>query len=410
MSHVNSVKVVIAGYFGYPYGGAPATRIRNFAMGLRSSGAEVRVLPMAPMELKEAASLRKPIEYEGVSYENIALFNLTENKPSTNQVHELTRKIRWFWALYGTVPYSYQKLKHYIAIQKCDLLIVYSRSYLLVRQLIKLCKKNKIPTILDVTELAESFDGLGGKLNPMYWDWQLGANYMPRDFDVVSAITQALADKYEAMGCQRVLVIPSIESWDNLLPVEPLPPRAQFQLVYVGALIDRDAPDVLLEAICLLHQRDVPVQLDVIGRYARNSEGQRRMALIQSDPVLQTCVNLVGEVSDTELVERLRQADGLVLLRRDAPTEVAAFPTRLVEYLKQGRPVFVSDVGDIRIYLRHEEDAMLLSPHDPVQVADTIAAIISRPDRGFALGVQGQARGAACFDRQYHAQRLLDLI
>lgn len=398
------MNIVLAGHFTFPFGSAPSARVRNFALGFRELGLSVHVLAMAPMSFSVHNPRRTLLTYEDVTYERMPAYDLAEIP------NKVFGQLRWLIGLYGSAWPTYRRLKKLIGIQQCNVFISYGRNAALQWPLVKLCQRNDIPTILDVTELAEYFSGFGGKLNPVYWDWQLGANYMPRDFNVVSAITQTLADKYTAMGCQRVLVIPSIESWDNLLPVEPLPPRAQFQLVYVGALIDRDAPDVLLEAIRLLHQRDVPVRLDVIGRYARNSEGQRRMALIQSDPVLQTCVNLVGEVSDTELVERLRQADGLVLLRRDAPTEVAAFPTRLVEYLKQGRPVFVSDVGDIRIYLRHEEDAMLLSPHDPVQVADTIAAIISRPDRGFALGVQGQARGAACFERQYHAQRLLDLI
>lgn len=397
------MNIILAGPYSFPEGGSPTVRVRNFAFGLFECKANVRILAMSPIVLNSAYPLRTALDYSGITYERLAFWDL--------KLHGgVWGRLRWFVSYYLSVWPTYQRLKELITAGQCHLFVSYGRNAAIQWPLVKLCRRHGIPTVLDVTELAEYFSGWGGKLNPVYWDWQLGANHMPRDFDVISAITQALADKYTALGCQRVLVIPTIESWDNLSPVEPLPPRAHFHLVYVGALIDRDAPDVLLEAIRLLHGRGIPVRLDVIGRYARYSEGQRRMALMQRDPVLQACINLVGEVSDAELVERLRQADGLVLLRRDAPTEVAAFPTRLVEYLKQGRPVFVSDVGDIRTYLRHGEDALLLSPHDPVQVADTIASIASRPDRGFALGVQGRAQGAACFDRRYHAQRLLDLI
>ena len=85
-----------------------------------------------------------------------------------------------------------------------------------------------------------------------------------------------------------------------------------------------------------------------------------------------------------------------------------SFPTRLVEHLGLGRPVFVSDVGDVSLYLRDGQDAVLLDPHDPKRVAAAIAAIASRSDRGAAIGRNGREAGARAFDRRTHAQHLLD--
>jgi glycosyltransferase involved in cell wall biosynthesis len=103
----------------------------------------------------------------------------------------------------------------------------------------------------------------------------------------------------------------------------------------------------------------------------------------------------------------LSRSDGLVLTRRDAPSETLSFPTRLVEYLRHGRPVFVSDVGDVSRYLRDGEEVALLHPRDPVWAAATIAAVAARPDRGAELGCRGREAGARAFDRRTHAARLL---
>ncbi len=92
-----------------------------------------------------------------------------------------------------------------------------------------------------------------------------------------------------------------------------------------------------------------------------------------------------------------------MLTRRDARAEVLSFPTRLVEYLRVGRPVFVSDVGDVSRYLRDGEDAVLLHPRDPRRVAAAIAAVAVRADRGAALGRRGREAGARAFDRRTHA-------
>ena len=402
--------VVIAGYFGFPRGGAPAARIRNFALGLRECGAQVRVLSMAPMLRDEQSPLHRQLEHDSVPYEKTSLCDLGSSAYRPGMVYSLRRRMRWFIGLYGAAIYTHRRLAQHIRADQCDLLFAYSRSAILVLPLIMLCRRYRIPLVMDISDLTEQFEGLGGSLIPVYWDWRLGAAYLPKQFDVLGVITHGLKDKYIALGCKRVIVTPSIEGWDNLLPVAPNPPRDEFRLVYVGALIDRDAPDLLFAALRRLRERGIPVVLDVIGRFANHAEGRRRAALCRTDPLLRDCINLIGEVDDQDLSMHLRAADGLILMRRDAPTEVYSFPTRLVEYLKHGRPVFVSDVGDIARYLRHGVDSMLLSAHDATQVADVIQSVINQPDRGFQLGIQGRQRGAECFDRRIHAARILETL
>jgi glycosyltransferase involved in cell wall biosynthesis len=85
-----------------------------------------------------------------------------------------------------------------------------------------------------------------------------------------------------------------------------------------------------------------------------------------------------------------------------------SFPTRLVEYLRTGRPVFVSDVGDISRYLRNGTEAVLLDPRDPRRVASAIARVALRADRGAEIGRRGREAGARHFDRRRHAARLLE--
>ena len=189
----------------------------------------------------------------------------------------------------------------------------------------------------------------------------------------------------------------------------PLTGRADFRLAYVGALQPRDAPDLLFEALRILsHTSPTAVTLDVLGQYDGTERGERFRRLCAGDACLQRNVRFLGALGDAALREHLAAADGLILTRRDARTEVLSFPTRLVEHLGLGRPVFVSDVGDVSLYLRDGQDAVLLDPHDPKRVAAAIAAVASRSDRGAAIGRNGREAGARAFDRRTHAQHLLD--
>lgn len=393
------MKVVIAGHFTFPTGGAPSARIRNFAMGFRDCGLDVHILAMAPM-LSQQQGVQN---YENIRYESTAIFDLSATNKWLN-------KMRWFSGLYGSVFPTVRRLQKLIDEGECDLFLSYGRNALLQLPLARLCKQHHIPTILDITEPSDYFQGLGGRLNPVYWDWQWGSKRMPQTFDTLTVITHYLKDYYSARGCRNVMVIPSIEGWHNLPDVHPLLSNDIFHLVYVGGLIDRDDPDILLDAMRHLAEMGCNVQLDIIGRYERYEEGRRRVKSIQSDPRLQKCINLIGEVSDEELALRLQEANGLILLRRNAVTEVASFPTRLIEYLKQGRPVFVSDVGDVSHYLRHQQDVILLSPSDSKQIAHAVAEVASLPDRGFTIGLQGRIQGEKCFNRKVYVEKLLNNI
>jgi glycosyltransferase involved in cell wall biosynthesis len=119
-------------------------------------------------------------------------------------------------------------------------------------------------------------------------------------------------------------------------------------------------------------------------------------------------VRFRGSLGDGALAATLSSADGLLLTRRPARTEELSFPTRLVEYLRHGRPVFVSNVGDVGRYLRDGQDAVLLHPSDPQRMADAVLEIAGRPDRGAEVGRRGREAGARSFDRKVHACRLLE--
>ena len=61
-----------------------------------------------------------------------------------------------------------------------------------------------------------------------------------------------------------------------------------------------------------------------------------------------------------ELFERLRTARVLALPRPAGSFSQAGLPTKVAEYLASGRPVVVTAVGDLPLYLRDGVDAYLV--------------------------------------------------
>jgi glycosyltransferase involved in cell wall biosynthesis len=406
------MNVVIVGPFWFPHGSASAARVRNYALGLRDCGARVHVISMAPPPRLDGVAPRAGLDYQGISYEYVAPTSAVAvgwrdaQRSIPRLRNRLADKVRWFGGLYAATPFARRRLRERIAARACDLVFVYDRSALRMTPLVRLCRDRGVTSVLDVVEVNDKLKRARTSL--LYCDFEVGRRATARLFDGLTVISSGLEALYRARGCDRTLIVPSIEEWPAV-PARPEAPtgNASFQLTYVGALLPRDAPELLLEAVRVAADRGAPVTLDVIGHFAGTDRGRRIASLRAVDPVLRRTVRLVGSLSDEALAERLRASDGLVLTRRKAPAEELSFPTRLVEYLRHGRPVFVSDVGDVSHYLRDGE-AVLLHPTDPARVADAIAAVAASADRGAEIGRRGREAGARSFDRKRHAARLLD--
>jgi glycosyltransferase involved in cell wall biosynthesis len=405
------MNVVIVGPFWFPRGSAASARMRNLALGLRDCGASVHVITMAPPpRVKDGASRNRILAYEGISYERVApvaaaVDGWHDAEHSIPRLRgRLVDKLLFFAGVYAATPFARKRLQARIERGECDLVFIYDRSALRMTPLARVCRDEGIPCVLDVVEVSEQVKGK--PMNVLYWDFTAGMRKAPRLFDGITVITAGLEAFYREQGFSNTLVVPSIEEW----PPAPVPEptgNPGFRLTYVGTFLPRDAPDLLMETMRLLAHRGLDVTLDLVGYYEGTERGARIRGLCAKDPALARAVRFIGPLSDAALAEQLAGSDGLVLTRRKARTEEMSFPTRLVEYLRVGRPVFVSNVGDISHHLRDGE-VVFLDPVDPRQIADAIAGVASRPDRGAGIGRRGREAGARAFNRKTHAARLLD--
>jgi glycosyltransferase involved in cell wall biosynthesis len=407
------MNVVIAGPFWFPRGTAATARIRNLALGLRECHARVHVLAMAPPPRMAGASRQGVLEFEGITYEHVAPIGaavdgwLDADRTIPRLRRRLLDRLAWFGSTSGATLAARKRLRRLIDRGECDLLLIYDSSALRMTPLVRLSRARGVTSILDVVETAEQLcrERSAGPLDVVAnWDIAVGLSKTATLFDGLTVITTGLEAFYRERGCLKTLVLPSIESWPAAPPPEPTANRS-FRLTSVGSLLPRDAPELLLEAMRILAQRGVDVTLDLVGHYEATAGGRRLRELCAQDPALGRVV--LGALSDAALQAQLLGSDGLVLTRRQARTEELSFPTRLVEYLRFGRPVFVSAVGDISRYLK-EGEAVFLDPGDARGMAEAIAAVASRPDRGALIGCRGREAGARAFDRKTHAARLLE--
>lgn len=325
--------------------------------------------------------------------------------------HELVgSRLRWLWDTYSKTPAG---LRWYFArhpLRRWDVVFVYGRSYFRLRRVFGVAEARGAFSVLDLTEGLERFAGFGGASNPVYWDWAMGTKFLARRANLVTAISTGLAERAKAAGATRVMLLPGIEEWTVSPPELAHNIGRSFRLLVFGALSPKDDPALLEKVTRELARRQVPVSVELVGRYNESREGRRWSKKIVALGRGLTEVRLNGGPTEERLPGVLAEADGFLMLRSDSVAEMLAFPTRLVELLKMGRPILVSDVGDVAYYLKHRQHVLLVPAGDVVSVSNMIEEVVRLPDRGRQIGLDGWAQGRRCFDRDTRVKAVLSAI
>ena len=160
----------------------------------------------------------------------------------------------------------------------------------------------------------------------------------------------------------------------------------------------------LVESIVRLNRK---VEIAIAGRYMDSAEGREWARRISEVASASGLVSMHGSLSDADLGLLKESADGFLLLRADSVAERLAFPTRTVEFLKTGRPLWISDVGDVRNYLQNGKSVFLLSAA-PRHAISELGRTLSDVEACQHVGIAGYLIGRQHFDRAVHVRSLLD--
>ena len=214
------------------------------------------------------------------------------------------------------------------------------------------------------------------------------------------------------------VVVPSFSKYaDDALPPVISHEPGKFRIVFVGRWFRRELPPTLFEALDLAIDRGVDFEVVVIGSAGKaNSMSQaleerpslRQLAL---HPRVRDRIRFNGFMVGQALIDEMGQADAFVILREDNLETCSLFPTRLPEFLSTGKPVIVSDAGDLALYLNDRESACVIPPGDrPKELADAICFLAANPLEAKRIGEGGRDALARHFSQRVLAKRVADFV
>jgi glycosyltransferase involved in cell wall biosynthesis len=198
-----------------------------------------------------------------------------------------------------------------------------------------------------------------------------------------SAAVQALG-----VATDRVHLIPG--SGVDTVAIQPLPePPGEVTAAFVGRLLDDKGVRPLVEAQALMTRRGESVRLLIAGDRDPANPASIPAAEIEGWQH-RPGVECLGQVSGIEKV--WARAHVAVL-----PSRREGLPKSLLEAAAFGRPIVATDVPGCREIARHDVNAFVVPPDDPVALADAIAVLARDPALRARLGAAGRAMVEAEF-------------
>jgi glycosyltransferase involved in cell wall biosynthesis len=185
-------------------------------------------------------------------------------------------------------------------------------------------------------------------------------------------VGEALAQKYAQLGVPTEVFANFLHNAAELPPPKVTRARPPFRILYVGGIGGRKGTTVLLDAVRLLLQGGLDVQLVLAGA----GPSEAFLNDIIATPPLKGRVSFLGWVPRGSILDELyREADLFVM-----PSLSEGIPKVIIEAMTHGVPVVGSQVGGIPALLDFGGRGWLAPPGDARELAQVVRAALLDPD------------------------------
>ena len=185
---------------------------------------------------------------------------------------------------------------------------------------------------------------------------------------------------------------------------------AEKYIAYCGtASNNKDGVNKLVEAFGIVAKKHEDVRLYIIGKTPSASDESGNLQLIEKLGLKERIV-FTGVVPAEKMPQLLTNATVLALARPDSLQAQNGFPTKLGEYLLTRNPVVVTKVGDIPLFLKDGESALLAEPDNVQEFADKLCWALEHPEEASHIGNRGCDIALMNFNASIETTKIINTI
>lgn len=228
--------------------------------------------------------------------------------------------------------------------------------------------------------------------------------------DAMFVISTQLKDYYISLGVPegKVKIINMIVDHNRFRDIKKQ--KSDTYIAYCGtATNNKDGVDDLIKSFAIVHQSHPDVKLYIVGKTPDKEDVSGNLRLIETLGIRDSVV-FTGLISAEKMPQLLKNASILALNRPDSLQAQCGFPTKLGEYLLTENPAVVTSVGDIPLFLKDGESALISRPSNPEEFASKLIWALDHPNEANEIGKSGARVAYAEFNYLNETKKIVDTI
>ncbi|KCZ73404.1 glycosyltransferase [Candidatus Methanoperedens nitroreducens] len=185
------------------------------------------------------------------------------------------------------------------------------------------------------------------------------------------------------------------------------PDRRKMRIISVGRLVEKKGFNDLIEACAILADRGCAFGCHIIGTGPLEAELSAQIERLG----LQSYIELAGLLPRDELIEAVQDAAVFAapcIIGRDADRD--GLPTVLLEAMALGTPCVSTDVTGIPEVLYDGKTGLMVSQHNPAELAAALERLLSDPALRVQLAAKARQLIEAKFDININSAFIRDIF
>ena len=222
-------------------------------------------------------------------------------------------------------------------------------------------------------------------------------------------ISTALKSYFESIGVRNVSIVNMTVDPSRFKSLKKQQ-RSYPYIAYCGtASNNKDGVDDLIKAFAIVNKQRPEYKLVIMGKAPTKGDESENLGLVEQLGISDSVV-FTGIIPAIEIPQKLKDAEIVALARPDSLQAQCGFPTKLGEYLLTGNPVVVTKVGDIPLFLKHKESALLSNQRDFEAFANNLLWAIDNKNEARQIGNNGCKVALDEFNNEKEAYKIIKTI
>ena len=206
---------------------------------------------------------------------------------------------------------------------------------------------------------------------------------------VISSEHRKYYQKYTSSKCKHVVISMLMEIAPGTKEPEKKPKDTELVVGYAGTLNKSNGVELLLSAVSEAIKQNQKVRLTIFGPARQDYRNHLNDCIKKAG--LENKITILNPLGNQEAIAFIQDhIDILVIPKLDDDRARGYIPSKLGDYLYSGKPLIVTDVGEMNQYIQHQKNGFIVSSESPEPLTRIISFICENYEISQKIGLEGR--------------------